>query len=296
MKLEFLKFWKKKERVPSYSYEGTLREAGRNGDLTVLKSLIDDARDDIKSSALRIASKYGRLNIIQYTVENGYVDLNECGNIAIIACEYGHIDIVRYLVENKYSNLQKNLLLVASKFGHLDIVKYVLPEEIFDCYAARTSIRYAIENNNLKIVKYISDIFKLEQDYDEIFWKSAIESAIKRLRRPNDDNFEIIKYLLEEKKAYIDIDDNYALRKASEYGHIELVKYLLKHNAIRYEKRDTNGFMSLYVASEFGHLEVVKCLVEKGGINKLERSHALAGARKYKRENVIAYLTSINKE
>jgi len=55
-------------------------------------------------------------------------------------------------------------------------------------------------------------------------------------------------------------DDNYAVRWASEYGHLDVVKYLVEHGA---DITADNNYAVRW-ASLNGHLEVVKYLVEHG--------------------------------
>ena len=71
---------------------------------------------------------------------------------------------------------------------------------------------------------------------------------------------ELVKYLIKEQGANIILDENKALRTASCYGHLEIVKYLIENGA------DVHSFndQALRYASGYGHLEIVKYLVEQG--------------------------------
>ena len=71
---------------------------------------------------------------------------------------------------------------------------------------------------------------------------------------------ELVKYLIKEQGANIILDENKALRTASCYGHLEIVKYLIENGA------DVHSFndQALRYASGYGHLEIVKYLIENG--------------------------------
>ena len=71
---------------------------------------------------------------------------------------------------------------------------------------------------------------------------------------------ELVKYLIKEQGANIILDENKALRTASCYGHLEIVKCLIENGA---DIHSFNG-SALRYASGYGHLEVVKYLVEQG--------------------------------
>ncbi len=72
-------------------------------------------------------------------------------------------------------------------------------------------------------------------------------------------HLEVVRYLVEH-EADIHAWNDYALRLASHNGHLEVVKYLIEKGA------NINAFddWALRLASQRGHLEVVKYLVENG--------------------------------
>jgi len=90
-------------------------------------------------------------------------------------------------------------------------------------------------------------------------------------------HLEVVKYLLEQ-GADLHVDNDYPLRKAARYGHLEVVKYLLEQGADLHVDND----YPLRYAAENGHLEVVKYLLEQGadlhaGDNDALRWAALRG-------------------
>ena len=77
-------------------------------------------------------------------------------------------------------------------------------------------------------------------------------------------NLEEIKKLNLTLEIIIRSKNNYALILASSYGHLEVVKYLIKKlNFTLEDIRNVDNFAFGY-ASYYGHLEVVKYLIDKG--------------------------------
>ena len=79
---------------------------------------------------------------------------------------------------------------------------------------------------------------------------------------------EIVKYLVEEKRANINKKEEKngcnALHCASMYGHLGIVKYLVEEKGANINEKEQDGKTALHYASESGYLEIVKYLVEKG--------------------------------
>ena len=95
----------------------------------------------------------------------------------------------------------------------------------------------------------------------------------------NNGHFEIVKYLV---KNGADVKNSGALRGASEYGHFEMVKYLVENGA-----NMNNGLSG---ASRNGHFEIVKYLVENGA--DVKNSGALRGASEYGHFEIVKYLVA----
>jgi len=78
-------------------------------------------------------------------------------------------------------------------------------------------------------------------------------------RASENGHLEIIKYLVEHKDG-ITKGKNDGIRSASEYGHFEIVKYLVEHGG------DVTAFdnSAISLAVSNGHLKIVKYLIEHG--------------------------------
>ena len=102
---------------------------------------------------------------------------------------------------------------------------------------------------------------------------------------------EVVKHLVEH-GADIHAQDDYALRWASRNGHLEVVKYLTEHGADVHAIDD----LALRWASVQGHLEVVKYLIENGANVVADNNLALRWASEKGHLDVVKYLESLNNQ
>ena len=123
---------------------------------------------------------------------------------------------------------------------HLSCVQYLMEIENKDCINSEKTIKYAIANGYLKIVKYL-----IEKG------KECTTNAIDLACRYG--HFEIVKYLFEKGKECT----TNAIDWACEYGHFEIVKYLI-------EKGEGCTTYAIDLACRYGYFEIVKYLIEKG--------------------------------
>ncbi|ORY75169.1 ankyrin, partial [Neocallimastix californiae] len=87
-----------------------------------------------KYSVLPKITKYNRVNVVKYLVNNGvYINRKDQeGNTSlVIASKEGFFEIVKFLVDkkanvNKFNSIGYTPLMFASQNGHLSIVKYLL--------------------------------------------------------------------------------------------------------------------------------------------------------------------------
>jgi ankyrin repeat protein len=83
-------------------------------------------------------------------------------------------------------------------------------------------------------------------------------------------NLTVVRELIEEYGVDINsVSTAYymtALMRASLFGNLDIVRYLIDHGANVNATADI-GMTALMFASQEGHLEIVRCLVERGGAN-----------------------------
>ena len=115
-----------------------LHEAAKNGQITVVKSLIKktgvNSRDNSKCTALHFAAQNGHCSVVKHLIQNGAeVNVKQEENWTPLHCaaENGHHDVVRHLIENGAevdANQGGNWtpLYFAAKNGHKDIIKLLI--------------------------------------------------------------------------------------------------------------------------------------------------------------------------
>ena len=75
----------------------------------------------------------------------------------------------------------------------------------------------------------------------------------------------MVKYLVEEAKAdaFIQENGNTLLHSSAGFGHLDIVKYLVKKNPASVNTTNSNGETPVYWAAWFRHLDIAKYLVKK---------------------------------
>lgn len=122
----------------------------------------------------------------------------------------------QYILLKKYDSYwMTQLLIQASREGELSLVMHVVKK---DTYIVKEALRRASENGHLEVVKFL-----LKRGYDvHISGDYPLRIACKN------GHFEIVKLLVEEFKADINAYDGQALRWAKEFGHLQIVSYLIE--------------------------------------------------------------------
>lgn len=84
------------------------------------------------------------------------------------------------------------------------------------------------------------------------------------------------------------LDNNLAIRRASEYGHLEIVKFLLENEKV--DPSDGNNY-ALQMACRNGHTKVVELLLKDGRVNPADmRNYALKIASQYGHLEIVKLL------
>ena len=153
-----------------------------------------------------------------------------------------------------------------------DISKFILSQN------NKEAVLFLIENN--KIPKSLSlDLFKfivnnkywdmfLNLDYTKFDIHVENDYALKRSSGRG--HLEVVKFLIEN-GANIHAEDDYALRMSSSNGFTDIVKFLVEIGANIHA--DDDG--ALRWSSDNGNIEVVKFLIEKGADIHTDDDYAL---------------------
>lgn len=197
--------------------------------------------------------------------------------LLVYAAEYGYLTLVKYAVQYHDCIKEKeHALLLASIHNHFDIVCYLVDTGTNIHAHNNAALRWSAFYGNLKMVKMLLNRGANIHINDT----ECLIGAVYR------GHLNVVKYLVEKgvnnyirndqallmsiEKGYFDITNYFikvganthiltqALEHAAYDGHLNAVKYLVKHGANIHENQ------ALENAALKGHFTVVKYLIENG--------------------------------
>ena len=214
--------------------ENIVQKVAEFGKKNMLKWLTDDGFK-LKVTIYRFAARGDNLEIIRWLHENKY-KLNKW--ISVVAALHGNFNLLKWLKNNGCpvdkdsavtAIINGNLEMLkwiyengcypeitswacAIKYGHLEILKYLFHKGLNDSWC-HGCIRYATENNQLKVVQWMIDV-KLDEHIDERIaaasaaargWVNGIEGCTQIFLLFCQNKFPISEY------AFNLINDNFAV-------------------------------------------------------------------------------------
>ncbi len=227
-----------------------LFEAAKNGELDVVRNLIEDkgvpantTRSD-GTTFLHSAANGGNLEVVKYLIEDKGVPPNTARSdgysVLHSAAKSGNLELVRYLIEDKgvpattalpdgYSVLHE-----AADIGNLEMVNYLIEEKGIPATTARRDDAYSV----LHIAA-------------------------------NSGNLDVVRYLL-KKGAPATATTTYGesvLHYAAWTGKMELVRYLVETIGLRdlVRKKNNGNKTPIDIAKEQNHQAIVDYLQSIGG-------------------------------
>ncbi|RYO97939.1 hypothetical protein DL765_010984 [Monosporascus sp. GIB2] len=219
----------------------TLDVAARNGDVAVVKVLLDKDTDP------------------NVTNNDGWTPLN-------LAAKNGHDEVVRLLLDrNANASIADTSgwtsLHIAAYNGHIAVVKLLLHNGIDTNVAnnnGRTPLYIAASNGHVEVVKLLLDGNADANIASHNRWTPLHLAA-------EDGHVEMVRLLLDRNAdgSITDISGWTSLHTAAYNGHIAVVKLLLD-NGTDTNIANNNGRTPLHVAASNGHVEVVKLLLQSG--------------------------------
>lgn len=292
--------------------ENPLSIATRYGHLDIFRYLVEEQKVDMNMvddqnvpttvisqdrwNILGQASRFGRLNIVQYILTNAdgpITNLDSLNEALSIAIKYNHSDIVEYLtdfIQNKYGEDRisrltrrtwKDAIIDSINKGNsptpsdlekaimkndMDMIDFLLrngvdPNEMMIKYRI-TFLEYAILSGNLKLVKLL-----LEYNTN-ILTERHFKMAV---HKKNPEYHRIVKLLLRH-GLDVDADNGYALLYAVESRDMELIKLLLRHGA----NPDIDNLNIIKRAIEKGNAEIIELLFEYSELSAQEKENILS--------------------
>lgn len=267
----------KKRRTP-------LHLAAENGHTNVLKFLtfqldfVDPLCKHLNAlTPLDIAVRFGRLNVVQFYVNELNIDLltpDRFGDRLLFkAVHYGMLEIVQILM-NKLGvwtkvcsgPRQNRLLLHCIKRGQLEILKYFIVEcswafiPLFCDEVQSSLLHVAAHEGKLNIVKFlINNLKKIPSITD-----GASNTPLHRACQNG--HLEVVKFLVEKCSLLQKNPQNYRgitpFHLAAVLGHYDVADYLIQCG-VSPDCTDKYGLTALHYAAITGRLDSLKFLIGK---------------------------------
>lgn len=202
-----------------------------------------------------------------------------------------HVIKILGLQENDKPYDGKSFLHIACEHGNFELVKLFSHLDVNGLDSLRrTPLAYATSSGNLEIVKYL--IGEKEAGLDV-----GTNRYVFLINAVESGNPELVKYIVEKKVSLNETEHRgrNALHIACYRGNIEIIKYLLSINSKYVDSQDKEGLTPLHIAVERGNLETVKVLVENDAKVDLKNKDGLTSldlAKKLDKQEIINYLLS----
>ncbi|XP_033748170.1 uncharacterized protein LOC117333139 isoform X2 [Pecten maximus] len=240
-----------------------LGKAAKNGDVDIVKMLLEKGADPNKGGALMYAAEEGHKHIVTLLIDKG-ADIKKWDVLAY-AARNGHKDVVSLLLDKGSDVTGSDALGTAALYGYIDIVSMLLDRALDadKSNALREAARYGHEDIVALLLERGAD-----PDKDDALTEAASV--------PNKN----IMTLLLDKGA--DIKKSRALREAAIHGDEDIVTMLLERGA-NSDKGDP-----LAAAASRCNKNMVTLLLDNGA--DIKKSNALREAARYGHEDVVTML------
>lgn len=233
------------------SHSDSSSECGSGSDCSVdLESLYDNFVYYVRSNNIKDVNKYLENEDLGSAVDT----YDERYPVMLIVASRGYLEMAQLLIDNCFgvdttTTEAESPLKEAVEAGHYDMCVLLLDNGAKvdgDGYGS-SPICLAACNGHQNIVKLL-----VERGSKQI--QEACYEAI------TSGHLDIVQYLCSHEKFVMFKN---AINGAAQYGHINILNYILECNGVDVNYRNKNGYTPLELASTNGHLEAVKMLVDK---------------------------------
>ncbi|ANB50956.1 putative ankyrin repeat protein [Powai lake megavirus] len=230
----------------SYGYVSDIEYAIKYGQLDTIKYLLNN---DNKLTRyfynFRYACKMGNLEIVKYMHQNGWNNHNCIESGLWSACKYNHMNILEFLISCLPENYEKDCetLCSAAESGNIEIVQYLISLGWDVTINKNSAMIRAAQKKDLNMIMYLISIGAKYNS--NVLYHSC-------------ENIEIVKYLLTPNIEITNKDLN-SLGKICKSGFFEALQLLAENDHNNIIKKNAGGL--IYHAAEYGHLEIVKYLI-----------------------------------
>ncbi|KAJ5749421.1 hypothetical protein N7533_006449 [Penicillium manginii] len=242
------------------SREHPLFIATRKGSKEMVQILISyganlNIRNRKGQSLLHQAAIKGYCNILQTFLDYDMISINTTdttGATALhLAAKHGQISIVKILLAlpdieiNSRDVDEVTPLCIAIREDQQSVAMRILSEELAEinatCRHGQTALHYAVQNGNILLTPITY---------------AALSGSLR-----------LLEVLLTRQDIALNVRNASPIFYACEKGHMEIVRRLLDHNDVDFDKAVWNK-SPLFIAIENGHTEIAKLLIDRcGGID-----------------------------
>jgi len=267
-------------------------DACENGDFNKVKELLPEIRDlgYLNEGLVLACYKNGNLNIVKLLVENG-ADITHNRNESILTAMGDlNIDIVLFLLSlNIYDLRDESMTPVLYLFGEYSdeypqVFKYPFQHHMlgFNDRLELSKILYGAckgMQENINSVHYL--VFSgADVNYENINEReSCLSIAV------TNGHLQIVKHLVQY-DADINWRDSKPLTSACRHNKLEILKYFFSQKYQKVDPNFDNGY-GMGVAAYFGHVQIVNFLLSKGADPSINDLKALNEALENNQWNVI---------
>ncbi len=275
-----------------------MHSASFQGHLDIVKYLVGHCgcgpglKDNDDVTPLACAAQEGEVGVVKFlSIEcKVAVDCQDSTGRTPLhyACLKGRIEVIKFLVEqaeadvNRLDNNGETPVIVGAKGTHREVVDYLIRRE--ECtplndssQSGRSVLHYAANNDWLEIVKYLSNVKRVNpEDYDSTGISSLHHAA-------DGGSLEVLKYFIEDCKCATNQlseegeTGNTPFLRACSKGRMGVVKYLFLERGCSLTASKGKGMHPIHLGCSGGHIEVVKFLLEGCGqsINMVDKQGAM---------------------
>ncbi|KAK2795967.1 hypothetical protein FQN50_009649 [Emmonsiellopsis sp. PD_5] len=230
--------------------------------LLATRGIDPNLKDPIGHTPLYLAVRSGRDRVVMQLLAKDGIDPNSGTRALIEAISHLHYNVVETLLATEGVDLDLlDALESAVSMGQKSMVKLLLATEKIDLSLANeygeNLVVAAIECRHNDLAEFLIDTYRADTRVRDDNWgQLALVWAAARGCK------ELVEKLLA--KDSVDCNANRYRRSplslAAEYGHVAIVKLLLKQNNIDPNRRDDKGLTALSLAKREGHHAVVELL------------------------------------
>jgi ankyrin repeat protein len=237
--------------ISAKSYIVGFITACEHGQCEIVKLLFRKNMDiNILNNAFTSACHHGHYDIVHFLYKNGAIINDDDNCLFYSIMSDGHADVVKFLIDKKSNIHLKNDEIISHciKICNNKIFKLLLDKN-FDLKTNDVKfLDLCIRYDNVHVFKYLMQngadnllTYRGKNIYDNPFIVSVIRG-----------NINIVKFLVKYKMVDIHIDDDIAIKSASEHHNKKIIRILIKSDLDYFSNNlHIKSIVSMYKMDEF---------------------------------------------